>query len=65
MVEAYRSIGKRIVEEELHGENILKELSKEPTEAFGKVFFYANVYNMRQFYLVYNGNNEIFYTHCV
>jgi DUF1016 N-terminal domain len=60
------------VEEEQHGEkraaygeSILKELSKELTEAFGKGFSFAIVYNMRQFYLVYNGNNEIFYTLCI
>lgn len=68
MVEAYWSIGKRIVEEEqlgekraAYGEGLLKELSKELTAEFGKGFAYANVYNMRQFYLSYQSNDEIFY----
>lgn len=70
MVEAYWQIGKRIVEQEQHGENraaygegILKELSKALTAEFGKGFSYANLYNFRQFYLTYP-MDEIFYTLC-
>lgn len=60
MVEAYWQIGKRIVEQEQHGESratygegILKELSKALTSEFGKGFSYANLRNFRQFYLTY------------
>lgn len=70
MVEAYWQIGKRIVEQEQHGENraaygegILKELSKALTAEFGKGFSYANLRNFRQFYLTYP-NKEICYTVC-
>ena len=70
MVDAYWKIGKRIVEQEQHGENraaygesILKELSKALTAAFGKGFSYASLYNFRQFYMTYP-LDEIFYTLC-
>lgn len=60
MVEAYWNIGERIVNQEqqgkekaAYGEAILKELSIALTEEFGKGFSYANLYNMRQFYLTY------------
>lgn len=56
MVEAYWQIGKRIVEEEQHGkeraaygEGLLKMLSKELTDEFGKGFSIANIKNFRQF----------------
>lgn len=71
MTTAYRLIGKRIVVEEQkgadkaeYGEGLLKNLSKELTEEFGNRFSYANLYNMRQFYLTYS-NSEIFYTLCI
>jgi predicted nuclease of restriction endonuclease-like (RecB) superfamily len=58
MVEAYWSIGKRIVEEEQGGEakaqygkRILEELSRSLTQEFGKGFSLANLRNMRQFFL--------------
>lgn len=67
MTEAYWQIGKRIVEQEQHGENraaygegILKELSKALTSEFGKGFSSANLRNFRQFYLTY----PICYTLC-
>ena len=70
MVEAYWQIGKRIVEQEQHGEDraaygegILKELSKALTAEFGKGFFYANLRNFRQFYLTYS-DHEICYSLC-
>jgi len=70
MVEAYWLIGKRIVEQEQHGEeraaygeNILIELSKALTSEFGKGFSYANLYNFRQFYLTYPEKDK-FYTLC-
>jgi hypothetical protein len=70
MVEAYWQIGKRIVEQEQHGEGraaygerILQELSKALTAEFGKGFSYANLRNFRQFYLTYP-NPAICYTLC-
>ena len=70
MVSAYWLIGKRIVVEEqngsekaAYGEGLLKKLSKELTAEFGNGFSYANLYNMRQFYITYS-NDEIFYTLC-
>lgn len=60
MVSAYWLIGKRIVVEEqkgfdkaAYGEGLLKKLSKELTAEFGNGFSYANLRNMRQFYLTY------------
>ena len=70
MVEAYWLMGKRIVEEEQqgnqranYGEAILKSLSVELTDEFGKGFSYANLRNFRQFYLTYP-DVEICYTLC-
>ena len=70
MVEAYWQIGKRIVEEEQHGNNraeygeaILKNLSIALNAEFGKGFSYANLRNFRQFYLTYP-DWEICYTLC-
>ncbi len=70
MVEAYWLIGRRIVEEEQHGESrakygkkILQNLSKSLTNEFGKGFSYANLRNFRQFYLTYP-DQEICYTVC-
>ena len=60
MVEAYWSIGKRIVEEEQHGkeradygQELIKNLSIELNAEFGKGFSVANLKNFRQFYLVF------------
>ncbi len=73
MVEAYWNIGKSIIEE--HGGNekaeygtgLLKELSKQMTQDFGKGFTVANLKNMRQFYLTFpNGyalRSELSWTH--
>ncbi len=70
MVKAYWLMGQRIVEEEqegnsvaIHGEGLLKNLSKELTAEFGKGFSYANLRNFRQFYLIYP-NWENCYTLC-
>jgi predicted nuclease of restriction endonuclease-like (RecB) superfamily len=67
MVEAYWKIGERIVIQEqsgaeraAYGESLLKELSVALTAEFGKGFTYANLYNMRQFYLTYP-DSEKFY----
>ncbi|MBE0638757.1 MAG: DUF1016 family protein [Bacteroidales bacterium] len=61
MVEAYWLVGKRIVEEEQNGEDrarygdeILKTLSLELTQEFGKGFSLTNLKNIRKFYLVFS-----------
>ena len=61
MVEAYWEIGRRIVEEEQsgreraeYGKEILKNLSKELTEEFGKGFGERNIRNIRQFYVLFS-----------
>ncbi len=58
MTQTYWEIGKRIVEEEQGGENrakygkeLLKNLSKELTQEFGKGFSQRNLEHMRNFYL--------------
>ena len=60
MVECYWQIGRRIVEAEQHGqrradygEGIIRALSRNLTNEFGRGFSYANLKNFRQFYLVY------------
>ncbi|MCF2488111.1 PDDEXK nuclease domain-containing protein [Dyadobacter sp. CY347] len=70
MVIAYWQMGRRIVEEEQHGEQkaaygeaILKTLSISLTTEFGKGFSYANIRNFRQFYLTYP-DEEICYAVC-
>lgn len=70
MVEAYWSVGKRIVEEEQNGEGraeygkfIIKSLAKELTENLGKGFSERNLRNFRQFYLTFP-DDEIRYTVC-
>lgn len=56
MVEAYWQIGKAIVEKQggsqksEYGSGLLKALSKQMTQDFGKGFTVANLKNMRQFY---------------
>lgn len=61
MVEAYWKIGRRIVEEEQsgreraeYGKEIIKNLSKELTEEFGKGFGERNIRNIRQFYVIFS-----------
>ncbi|MEG2013525.1 MAG: DUF1016 N-terminal domain-containing protein [Anaerovoracaceae bacterium] len=61
MVEAYWKVGERIVLQEqggetraVYGEKVLKELSIALTTELGKGFSYANLRNMRQFYLTYS-----------
>jgi hypothetical protein len=67
MVMAYWRIGKRIIEEEQSGEKraeygtfLVKQLSERLTKEFGKGFSVANVWNFRQFYLIFP-ENEILY----
>jgi len=60
MVEAYWNIGRMIVEEEQQGNEraeygtaLIKNLSPRLTEEFGKGFTKRNLWQMRQFYLVF------------
>lgn len=60
MVQAYWQIGRYIVEEEQlgqeragYGESLIRELSRQLGEEFGKGFSVANLKNFRQFYLTY------------
>lgn len=56
MVEAYWNIGKSIIEEQggneksEYGTGLLKELSKQMTQDFGKGFTVTNLKYMRQFF---------------
>ena len=73
MVEAYWNIGKTIIEEQggnekaEYGTGLLKELSKQMTQDFGKGFTVANLKNMRQFYLTFPNSyalrSELSWTH--
>ena len=73
MVEAYWQIGKSIIEvkkgEERaeYGSGLLKELSKQMTQDFGKGFTVSNLKNMRQFYLNFPNSyalrSELSWTH--
>ena len=73
MVEAYWNIGKSIIEEQggnekaEYGTGLLKELSKQMTQDFGKGFTVANLKNMRQFYLTFPNSyalrSELSWTH--
>jgi len=67
MVEAYWQIGKRIVEEEQHGEaraeygkQIIKELSKQLSAEFGRGFTEANIWNFGQFYLIFQTEEKLY-----
>ena len=59
MVEAYWNIGKSIIEEQggnekaEYGAGLIKELSKQMTQDFGKGFTVTNLKYMRQFYLMF------------
>ena len=73
MVEAYWHIGKSIIEEQggnekaEYGAGLLKELSKQMIQDFGKGFTVANLKNMRQFYLRFPNSyalrSELSWTH--
>ena len=71
MVRTYWQIGKRIVEQEQHGQNranygdfLITSLSRHLSDTFGKGFSEANIKNIRQFYLTFP-NFDQFATHCV
>lgn len=68
MVYTYYEIGRRIVEEEQHGENraaygkqLLQGLSDHLTKEFGKGFSLTNLKQFRQFYTIYV-NDQISHT---
>ncbi len=70
MVETYWQIGRRIVEEEQHGKEradygsfLIRELSRSLTAEFGNGFALANLWNFRQFYLVFPDSEKL-YTLC-
>ena len=54
MVEAYRKIGRQIVEEEQSGKEILQNFSKKLTEEFGKGYSYRTLREIRQLYLMFS-----------
>ena len=71
MVQTYWQIGKRIVEQEQHGQNranygdyLITNLSRYLSDTFGKGFSEANLKNIRQFYVVFSDFSQ-FATHCV
>ena len=65
MVEAYWNIGKSIIEEQggnekaEYGTGLLKELSKQMTQDFGKGFTVTNLKYMRQFYLTFPNSHAL------
>ena len=71
MVQTYWQIGKRIVEQEQYGKNranygdyLITNLSRYLSDTMGKGFSEANLWNIRQFYMVFP-NFDQFSTHCV
>ena len=71
MVQTYWQIGKRIVEQEQNGKNranygdyLITNLSRYLSDTIGKGFSEANLWNIRQFYLVFSNFNQ-FSTQCV
>ena len=70
MVETYWEIGRRIVEQEQqgkgragYGEYLITELSKYLGDTLGRGFSASNLWNFRQFYLVFRENQKL-YTLC-
>ena len=66
MTETYWQIGKRIVEEEQggktraeYGKGLIKDLSVELTNYFGRGFSVDNLENMRKFYVVYSKSETV------
>ena len=60
LLKAYQNIGKRIVEEEQkgnlkaeYGSRLLKVISKELTNEFGRGFSKSNLFSMRKFFIEY------------
>jgi predicted nuclease of restriction endonuclease-like (RecB) superfamily len=71
MVETYWQIGRRIVEQEQHGQNragygdyLITSLSRYLSDTFGKGFSVANLKNIRQFYVAFPDLDQLA-TQCV
>ena len=71
MVKTYWQIGKRTVEEEQngnaranYGKQLIVKLSRYLTDCFGKGFSEANLWNFKQFYMIFP-DFEQFSTQCV
>lgn len=73
MVKAYWLIGRDIIQEEAkyqeestYGKAIIKQISKRLSQQYGRGFSEANLKNMRQFFIIYQMDNEypIRYTLC-
>ena len=67
MIEAYWNIGRRIVEEEQGGKErseygrfLIRELSRQLGDEFGKGVTVANLWNFRQFYLVFPSTEKLY-----
>ena len=65
MVHTYFEIGRMIVEDEQqgkeraeYGKSVLKQLSKQLSEKFGKGFSVDNIERMKNFYLIYSNPNS-------
>jgi hypothetical protein len=71
MVQTYWQTGKRVVEQEQRGQSradygdfLITNLSRYLSDTIGKGFSEANLWNIRQFYLVFPDFDQ-FSTHCV
>jgi len=71
MVQTYWQIGKRIIMQEQNGQNranygdyLITNLSRYLSDTIGKGFSEANLWNIRQFYLIFPDFDQ-FSTHCV
>ena len=71
LVQAYWAIGREIVLElqegearAAYGKQVIRRLSEQLTERFGKGFSVLNLQLFRQFYLAYSGTDQIYYTAC-
>jgi hypothetical protein len=67
MVDAYRQIGRRIVEEEQGGEvrakygsQLIRNLARALGDEFGRGFSVANLWNFRQFYLTFPDAGKLY-----
>jgi hypothetical protein len=67
MVEAYWQVGRRIVEEEQggaaradYGRFLIRALSRQLGDEFGKGFSVANLWNFRQFYLAFPDDEKLY-----
>ena len=47
-----------------YGKQVIRRLSEQLTERFGKGFSVLNLQLFRQFYLAYSGTDQIYYTAC-